>query len=221
MSRLGISAGRCFRIGPASSPGEQLLIFLVAAGPEPDDLVPRSPDTHRTVLSVDTDRNETIRSMNVLVTEARVTGVVHELTICSPRLTPNIVRHRSQQLLKAGGSVRIHNRSGSSGVVRPCSCSFRAPSAIRSRTPLGFRKISSHRRSDSISASNHAPISSCSLSESFDASVIAFSSNLPIATYSTSRSPAPARWLTARTLRCSPPLAVACSALATRAGREG
>jgi len=148
----------------------------MATDPEPDGLVPRSLDTHRTVLSVDTDRNETIRSMNVLKAEARVTGVVHELTICTTRLTPNIVRQRSQQLLKAGGSVRIHNRSGSSGVVRPCSCSFRASSAIRSRTPLDFRKISSHRRSDSISASNHAPISSCSLSGSFDASEIAFSS---------------------------------------------
>jgi hypothetical protein len=77
----------------------------MATGPKPDDLVPRSPDTHRTVLSVDADRNETIRSMNVLKAEARVTGVVHELTISNTRLTPNIVRQRSQQLLKAGGSV--------------------------------------------------------------------------------------------------------------------
>ena len=90
---------------PGSSLGEQLLIFFMAADPEPDDLIPRSPDTHRTVLPVDTDRNETIRSMNVLKGEARVTGVVHEVTICNTGLTTNIVRQRGQQLLKARGGV--------------------------------------------------------------------------------------------------------------------
>jgi hypothetical protein len=90
---------------PVSSPGEQLLIFFMAADPEPDDLVRRSLDAHRTVLSVDTDRNETIRSMDVLEAETRVTGVVHEVTICNTGLAANIIRQRGQQLLKARGGV--------------------------------------------------------------------------------------------------------------------
>src|SRR5437763_483423 len=48
----------------------------------------------------------------------------------------------------------------------------------------GREKSSSQRRSDSISARSHAPIASCSSSESFCASSIARSSSLPITGHS-------------------------------------
>jgi hypothetical protein len=161
----------------------------VRANPEPDDLIRRSSDANRTVTAADADRNEPIRSMNLLETQTRVPRVRHKLTICRAGLTADIVRERREQLPKAGSDVRIHNNwSGSSGVVKPRSCSFRASSANRSRALPGLPNSSPHRRSDSISASNQAPIASWSLSGSFAASEIAFSSSLPIAIHSTNRS---------------------------------
>ena len=159
---------------------EQPFIFFVRTDPEPHDLVRRSPDTNRAVLAADADRNEAIRAADLLKSQARVTGVLKELTVSRPCLAANLARQDSRQLPKARRDVRIHSRSGVSGVVRPCACSFRASSANRSTTLLDFANSSAHRRSDSISASNHAPIVSCSFSGSFDASEIAFSSSLPI-----------------------------------------
>ena len=113
--------------------------------------------------------------------------VLHELPIGRTGLTANVSRQRGHQVPKALGNVRIHNWSGSSGVVRPRACSSRASSAIRSRTVPGLSNSSLHRRSDSISASNHAPSASCSLSGSFEASETAFSRSFSIAIHCTTR----------------------------------
>jgi len=172
----------------ASPSCEKLFIFFVEPSPEPDDLVWRSPHTHCAVTPADADGNQPIRSMNLLEAQTWVTRVLHELAIRGAGLTPNISRQCGQQLPKVPGDVRIHNWSGSSGVVRPWSCSSRARSAIRSRALPDLPNSSSHGRSVSICSSNQAPIASCSLSGSFDASKIAFSSSLPIAIQFSTRS---------------------------------
>lgn len=184
---------------PCLSSCEKPFIFFVGADPEPEDLIRRSADAHRAVTAADADRNQPVRPMNLLEVQPRMTRVRNELPLGRTRLTANVGRKRGHQVPKALGEVRIHNWSGSSGVVRPRACSSRASSAIRSRTVPGLSNSSLHRRSDSISASNQAPIAFCSLSGSFEASETAFSRSFSIAVHCTTRPRM--RWLTPRALR--------------------
>jgi hypothetical protein len=71
---------------------EKPFIFFVHANPEPDDLIRRSPDTNSTVTAVDADRNEPIRSMDLLEAQTWMPRVLLELTICGAGLTADIVR---------------------------------------------------------------------------------------------------------------------------------
>ncbi len=75
-----------------SSVCEKPFIFFVGPDPEPDDLIRRSLNTDGTVTPADPDRNEAIRSMNLLEPETRVPRVLHESTIGGARLTTNVIR---------------------------------------------------------------------------------------------------------------------------------
>jgi len=104
-------------------------------------------------------------------------------------LFANIAREGGKPLSEAWIRPRSQRSSGSSGEVRPARRSSTASAASRSSASDGGReKSSSQRRSDSISASSHAPIASCSSSESLCASSIARSRTLPMHE-SLSRSP--------------------------------
>ncbi len=65
----------------ALSSCEKPFIFFVGAYPEPEDLIRRFPNAHRAVITADTDRNQPVRSMNLLEVQTWMTRVLHELPI--------------------------------------------------------------------------------------------------------------------------------------------
>ena len=172
-------AAGCLCFG-ASSFCEKLFIFFVGPSPEPNDLVWRSPHTHRAVTPADADGNQPIRSMNLLEAQTWATRVRHELAVRGARLTTNVSRQSGQHFRKprvmcefTTGPDRAAWSDHGHAPLEP------GPPFVPERCPISRTVHPIGARSPSAS-SNQAPIASCSQSGSFDASKIAFSSSLPI-----------------------------------------
>src|SRR5688572_24739428 len=124
--------------------------------------------------------------MDFLETQAWIGRIGLKVPVSITSLLLDLPGKVLESLTETRRDVRIHSCSGSSCFVRPFRCSLSAASANSANWSSERAKASSHRRSDSNSASNHLASLSCSFFGNLTASAKAFSRSLVIATEFTS-----------------------------------
>jgi hypothetical protein len=163
-------------------------VFFMRSNPEPNNFV-AVKNANSSMSFPDTRRINRLGWMNFFEAKTWMIGIDLKMSVSFTSLLLHPLGKLLETVTKARRYVRLHSWSGLSGFVRPFRCSLSASSASCANWAGERAKASSHRRSDSNSASSHLASLSCSFFGSLTASAKAFSRSLVI----TASLPAPAR----------------------------